>query len=205
MDARRANQVWLAGGIAAIVLLVLGTWFLLISPKLSGADAVQAEADDVNIQLLRLNKEVAKLAAQDKKRATYQASVDELAANLPESYGEPDFLRMLHTAGAATNVTISNFTAGDPAASTTVTTAVEVPITLTATGTQSNLDKFLVNLQSVQDRAVLLKSVSLSSNTDADSTGKLNADLNLTAFCTTAKIDDSDKKPIGSDVCKAGA
>ncbi|XVU26560.1 type 4a pilus biogenesis protein PilO [Actinoplanes sp. CA-054009] len=203
MDAKRANQVWLAGGIAAIVLLVLGTWFLLISPKLSDTDAVQAEADDVNIQLLRLNKEVAKLAAQDKKRATYQASVDELADNLPESYGEPDFLRMLQTVGASTNVMISNFTAGDPAASTTVTTAVEVPITLTATGTQSNLDKFLISLQSVQDRAILLKSVSLSSNTDAENAGKLNAGLNLTAFCTTAKIDDSGDKPIGSDVCKA--
>ncbi|SNY29244.1 type 4a pilus biogenesis protein PilO [Paractinoplanes atraurantiacus] len=205
MDARRANQVWLAGGIAAIILLVLGTWFLLISPKLSDTDAVQAEADDVNIQLLRLNKEVAKLAAEDKKRATHQASVDELAANLPESYGEPDFLRMLQTTGAATNVTISNFTAGDPAASATVPTAVEVPITLTATGTQSNVDKFLVSLQSVQDRAVLVTSVSLSSSTDADNAGRLNADLNLTAFCTTAKIDDSDGKPTGSDACKAGS
>ncbi|MEU8814900.1 type 4a pilus biogenesis protein PilO [Actinoplanes sp. NPDC048796] len=200
MDARRANQVWLAGGIAAIVLLVLGTWFLLISPKLSDTDAVQAEADDVNIQLLRLNKEVAQLAAQDKKRATYQASVNELADNLPESYAEPDFLRMLQTVGAATNVAVSNFTAGDPAAAKTVTTAVEVPVTLTATGTQSNIDRFLDRLQDVQDRAVLVTSVGLSTED-----GAMTANINLTAFCTTTKIDDSEGKPAGSDACKAGS
>ncbi|GAA0489259.1 hypothetical protein Ade02nite_73460 [Paractinoplanes deccanensis] len=201
MDARRSNQIWLAGGAAAIVLLVLASWLLLISPKLSEADSVQAEAEDVNIQLLRLNKEVSTLAAQDKKKSTYQAAVDDLADNLPESYGEPDFLRMLQTTGTATNVAVSGFTAGNAQASTTVTTAFEMPIALTAKGTQANIDRFLVRLQDVQDRAVLLKSVSLS--TDAK-TKTVSANISLTAFCTTTEIHDSGDEPTGSDTCKTG-
>ena len=44
MGMRRIDQIWLAAGLAFIVLLVAGGWFLFISPKFGEADDVNAEA-----------------------------------------------------------------------------------------------------------------------------------------------------------------
>ncbi|MEV4345093.1 type 4a pilus biogenesis protein PilO [Actinoplanes sp. NPDC049596] len=196
------NQIWIAGGIAAIILLVAGTWLLLISPKLSDADSLQSQADDVNIQLLRLRKDVATLKAEEAKKSTTQAEVNDLADNLPETYGEPDFLRMLHSVGAVTNVAVSGFTMGSPAASGTVTTAAELPISLVATGTATNIYLFITALQNVQDRAVLVQSVSLSGEAGSD---KATANLTMNAFCTTSTITDKPDKAKGrNDMCKTG-
>ena len=62
MAARRANQIWLGGGILAIVAMIAASWFLVISPKFAEGDEVQAQAETTRLQLIKLRKEVASAA-----------------------------------------------------------------------------------------------------------------------------------------------
>ncbi|WP_250000980.1 type 4a pilus biogenesis protein PilO [Actinoplanes sp. M2I2] len=198
MDARRANRIWLIGGMVAIVILVAAAWLLAISPKFAEADEVQASAEDASIQLTQLRKEVAALKDQNAKKATYQAQLDSLVTHLPETYGMPVFLRALQDAGAATDVKVSQVSIGGTTASTQVPAAVEVPISLTiSSGKLANLSRFLVQLQETQSRAVLVEAVTMSDDEEA------TANLTVTAFCTTADLSDSAKRD-RTDLCAVG-
>ena len=192
MAARRTDQIWLGGGLVAIVVLVLASWLLLISPKFAEADEVQTQADDTGIQLTRLKKEVAGLVEQEKKKSTYQAALEDKQRALPSTYDIPKFLRALQDSGVRVDVTVGGLTVGSPTASTAVPTAVELPLSVSAEGSVQNISQFLVRLQNVQDRAVLLNSVSISSG---ESSGSVAASLTMTAFCTTAGA-------TGPDACK---
>ncbi|MDY7085640.1 MAG: type 4a pilus biogenesis protein PilO [Actinomycetota bacterium] len=201
MDARRTDRLWLIGGIVAIVVIVAAAWLLAISPKFAEADSVQAEADDTTLQLTKLKKEVAQLKEQDAKKPTYQAQLDTLAKNLPETYGQATFVRSLKAAGAATNVAVTVLSAGSTVQSTTVTTAAEMPLSITASGTVANVSRFLVQLQQIQPRATLVDAVNLSSSEETD---LVSANLTLTAFCTTSDVADSGKDE-RTDRCRTGS
>ncbi|MCY1142856.1 type 4a pilus biogenesis protein PilO [Actinoplanes sp. Pm04-4] len=179
------------------MILVAAGWLLLISPKFTEASEVQAEADDTSIQLTQLRKEVAALKEQNAKKATYQAQLDTLVTHLPETYGIPAFLRALQDAGAATNVKVSDLSVGSSVASDEVQTAVELPLSLAATGTVPNLSKFITQLQQAQSRAVLIDTVTMSSGDEA------TANLTLKAFCTTTDVSDSAKRD-RTDLCAVG-
>nr|WP_221382799.1 type 4a pilus biogenesis protein PilO [Actinoplanes polyasparticus] len=190
MDARRADRIWLIGGIVAIVILIAASWLLAVSPKFAEADEVQDQADDTTIQLVSLRKEVAKLKQQSEKKATYQAELDTLVTNLPETYGMPVFLRSIQDSGAATSVEVTDLSVGAPVASDTVLTAVELPISMNTKGTIPNISKFIVRLQQTQNRAVLLNSVTVSA---PDKNKLVVVNLTLTAFCTKNNLADSTK------------
>ncbi|MCM4080836.1 type 4a pilus biogenesis protein PilO [Paractinoplanes hotanensis] len=190
MEARRADRIWLVGGLIAIVILIAAAWLLAISPKFAEADEVQAQADDTTIQLASLRKEVAKLKEQNEKKATYQAQLDTLVTNLPETYGMPVFLRSLQDSGAATSVEVSDLSVAAPVASDQVTTAVKLPLSMNVKGTIPNISKFIVRLQQTQNRAVLLDTVTVSA---PDEDKLVVASLTLTAFCTKNNLADSTK------------
>jgi Tfp pilus assembly protein PilO len=201
MDARRTDRIWLIGGIVAIVIIVAAAWLLAISPKFAEADTVQTEADDTSLQLTKLKKDVAALKAQDAKKPTYQAQLDALVKNLPETYGMPSFLRSLEDAEAKTGVDMKVLSASDPLESTTVSSAAEIPLSISATGSAANVSKFLDQLQQTQPRAVLLSAVSFSLDTDKN---VVSANLTLNVFCNTADVADSAKTD-RTDRCKLAA
>ncbi|MCO8272927.1 type 4a pilus biogenesis protein PilO [Actinoplanes sp. TRM 88003] len=197
MEARRTDRIWLIGGMVAIVILVAAAWLLAVSPKYAEADEVQAEADDTTIQLTSLRKEVAALKEQNEKKATYQAQLDTLVTNLPETYGMPVFLRSLQDAGAATAVEVSDLSVGGAVASDKTATALEMPLSMNVKGTITDVSKFIVRLQQTQNRAVLLNAVTVS---DEDADEKVVANLTLTAFCTKNDLADSAKAD-RTDMC----
>ncbi len=202
MEARRADRIWLIGGIMAIIILVTAAWLLAISPKFAEADTVQTEADDTSIQLTRLKKDVATLKEQNAKKATYQAQLDKLVTNLPETYGMPAFLRSLQDSGQAVDVEVTSLSVGGAVASAKVPSAAELPLSLVATGSIANISKFLVRLQQTQSRAVVLSTVSLSKGgSDGSAPDDVTANLTLTAFCTTSDLADSSKTD-RTDLCK---
>jgi len=181
MGMRRTDGMWLIGGLLAAVLLVTAGWFLLISPKFAQADDVRTQADGASLQLMKLNKEVATLAALEKKKGTYVAQLRAKQAALPTSYDVPAFVRQLQDSGNALNVDISGITVGSPAKSGTVSDVVELPITLAAQGSPANLSRFLTKLQTGQPRAILISSVNLNiQSTDQAAT---TASIALSAFC----------------------
>jgi Tfp pilus assembly protein PilO len=191
---RRTDQIWIFGGLLAIILVVTGSWFLAISPKFTEADEVQSEADGASLQLIKLNKEVAGLIALEKQKNAYLAKLQASQTALPTAYNYiPAFVRQLQDSGSATNVDITGITVGTKAASPTVTSAIELPITLVAEGSVTQLSDFFVRLQNVQSRAVLVKSVALtekaddSSDSASASPGGATANLTLSAFCLESK------------------
>jgi Tfp pilus assembly protein PilO len=180
MGARRGDQIWLVGGLLTIVALVAASWFLVISPKFAQAAGVRADTDTANLQLIQLKKDLAKLAEQEKQRATFEANLRSRKIALPTSYNIPALLRQVQDSGAAVNVEVSGFSVANPAKSAKVPTAVELPINLTAEGTAADLSRFVNRLQNVQTRAVLVTSVSLGQGADKK---KISASLGVTAFC----------------------
>jgi Tfp pilus assembly protein PilO len=197
MDAKRTNRIWLIGGMVSIVILIAAAWLLAVSPKFAEADEVQTQADDSVIQLTSLRKEVAALKEQSEKTATYQAQLDTLVTNLPETYGMPGFLRALQDSAAATGVKVTELSAGGATASSRLATAVQMPLSLNITGSVANISKFIVRLQETQSRAVLVQAVTVSAEGED---GKATADLTVTAFCTKADLADSAKAD-RTDMC----
>jgi Tfp pilus assembly protein PilO len=191
MGMRRIDQVWLGAGLALIVLVVAGGWFLLISPKFGETDDVNAETQSAEIQLTKLNKEVAGLVELEKQRDTYLAQLREKQTALPTTYGMPAFLRQLQATGNALHVDVSQVSVAAPIKSTTVKTAVEVGITLVASGTPANIGRFLTALQN-GSRAVLVKSVEPG---EADE----GITLSISAFCTPPTTESTSRDACNAD------
>jgi Tfp pilus assembly protein PilO len=188
MGARNTARVWMIAGAAAIVLLIVAGWFLLISPKFTKADDVRTQIDDTDTQLIGLRKKIAGLEAQKARLSTYKAALQANQQALPSTPAVPDFLRQLQDAGSATRVKVNGVSVAPPAQVTGVAGVWQLPITLTAQGDPNNLGAFLNQLQAVQPRAVLVQTANLTQSagtgaSDASGySGKASLNLSLFAF-----------------------
>ena len=184
MTARRIDQIWLLGGLVAILVLVAATWFFVISPTRDKTIVLNGQAEETTMQLAKLKQKVADLEAKNKKLTGYQDTLTARQNALPTEYRTTDFLRQLQDTGTAVNIQVSGISVAAPTASKAVTTVVELPIMLTAAGSAANLSEFLDRLQNVQSRAVLLYSVNVTADPAGKTPDAVTATLNLKAFCT---------------------
>jgi Tfp pilus assembly protein PilO len=189
----RIDRLWLLGGVVVVVLLAVASWFLVIHPRYVESAAVRDQIGDGNVQLVKLRHQLADLEAQRKQRPALVAKLRANQAALPPSNDMTEFVRQLQASSIAVNVDVSTINLGTPVKSDTQGTVMEVPISLTVTGTADNVSKFLVRLQSVQARAVLISAVSLSAASAANgaATSDLTASLTLTAFESTTSSNTS--------------
>jgi Tfp pilus assembly protein PilO len=185
--AHRVDRIWLLGGVVVVVLLAVASWFLVIHPRYTEASAVRDQVGDGNVQLIRLQHQLADLNVQEKRKAALLAKLKTLQTALPPSSDLTAFVRQLQASSTADNVDVSTISLGTPVKSDSVATVLEVPITLTVTGAADNMSKFLLQLQSAQTRAVLITQVGLSAatTTDGSAATDLTASLALTAFEST--------------------
>jgi Tfp pilus assembly protein PilO len=191
---KRIDRLWLIGGIVVIALLTVASWLLVINPKRTDTSAVRDQIGDGNVQLVKLRHQLADLDAEQKQ---LPAMLAELAANqkalpsedaLPANNPQAAFLNQLQDFGTATNVDINSLTVGEPAASESVPSVNQVPITLNVEGDVNDLSTFMLRFQSAQGRAVLITSVGLTASTKADGSpsNDVTASLVLTAFETAS-------------------
>jgi Tfp pilus assembly protein PilO len=171
MGARNVARVWLIAGAAAIVLLTVASWFLLISPKFTDAADVRAQVDDTQTQLIALRKKIAGLEDQKSRLSSYKAALKANQRALPADSGVPDFLRQLQGSGEATGVKVSGVSVAPPAQAAGVSGVWQLPITLNAEGNPDKLGEFLNQLQAVQPRAVLVQSANLTQGGASDTSG----------------------------------
>ncbi|MGX6602043.1 type 4a pilus biogenesis protein PilO [Micromonosporaceae bacterium Da 78-11] len=158
----RQDRIWLLGGVVAMILLMAGGWFLLISPKNAETDGAQSRIEDANAQLIVLKRQAAMLKSETAKLPAYTAQKATLLKALPATSGVPDFLRQLQDSGTAVDVEIGGITVGGPAPTKAMPSVYELPISLTASGGVTNISDFLNRLQAIQPRAVLLGSIGLT-------------------------------------------
>jgi len=161
MGGRHVDRIWIFAGAAVIVVLAAAGWFLLISPKYTEAADIRAQADTTRTQQLTLKRKLSELQKQSTQLAEFQAVLKKNQQALPSGSGVPDFLRQLQSSGDSADVIVSNVTVAPPTLVTDSTTVYEVAMTMNADGTPDQLGAFLVRLQDVQPRAVLIGSANL--------------------------------------------
>ena len=162
------------------------SWFLMIAPKYAEASEVREQTGETNTQLAKMRRELSTLKADNANLAKYRAQLKAYEKALPSTSGVPDFLRQLQDAGADVNVEVSGISVAAPKDSETVKSVSELPISLTAEGSADNLSRFLVQLQNVQPRAVLITSANLTGKGESGAAGDMSVAIGLTAFVTPA-------------------
>lgn len=177
MGVRRTDRLWLLGGLIAIVLIVLAAYLLAIKPIYADKADKEGQVEDQNVVLVQLKHQLADLTAKARNQATYTAQLNAKRAALPESYDVPNYLRALQASESAVTFKVSAISDGVPTKVDESDSILSVTITLTASGTQANLSRFLNRLQNVQSRAVLVRSVNLTSGADSQAT------ITIEAFC----------------------
>jgi len=180
MNIRRADRLWMLGGLFGIIVLVVAAYLLVIKPIYADKADKQSQADDQALTMVTLKTQLNQLKAKAKNQATYTAQKNAKTAAMPDSYDIPNYLRALQISGTAVNVGVSDVSVGAPSKVTGLTDVITVPINLTATGAPADLGKFFNRLQNVQSRAVLITSVSLSVGVTA---AQMSASLTVAAFC----------------------
>jgi hypothetical protein len=180
MNIRRADRLWMLGGLFGIIVLVVAAYMLAIKPIYADKADKQGQADDQEMTLVTLKTQLSQLKAKAKDQAMYTAQLNAKTAAMPDSYDVPNYLRALQTSGTAVNVLVSAVSVGVPAKVTGAADVITVPINLTATGAPADLGRFINRLQNVQSRAVLITSISLSAGISAN---ELSATFTVSAYC----------------------
>lgn len=185
MGTRHVDRIWIFAGAAIIVALTVASWFLLINPKYVEAADIRDQAKGTRAQLVTLQRKLSDLQRDSSQLPRYRAALQKNQQALPLDSGMPDFLRQLQASGDKARASVSNITVAAPALVDGSTRVYEIPMTLTAEGSTAQLSAFLVRLQNVQPRAVLIESANLTSRAPAaggDTTGGSQINLQLTAF-----------------------
>ncbi|MDQ1659585.1 MAG: hypothetical protein QOD41_4668 [Cryptosporangiaceae bacterium] len=156
-----SDRVWIGGGAAvALLLLVLG-YLLLISPQNADTAALGEQAAAEHQRVASLEKHLADLRKQNVHLDEYKATLaaDKLA--LPVTPDTDAFLLELRALADKAGVVVETMSADAGPKSKTGSTYT-VPAAITVTGTADALQAFLTGIQQTGSRAALVTSVSAS-------------------------------------------
>jgi Tfp pilus assembly protein PilO len=185
MGGRHVDRLWIIAGVALVVVLTFASWQFLITPKYAEADDIHGQTETTRVQLVALQRKLSDLRAQSLQLPTYRAALLKNQQALPSDSGVPEFLRQLQASGDKTSVTVSGITVENPMLA-KGTSVYQLPMTLAVQGNPGRLSAFLVQLQNVQPRAVLIDSANLTSQVDSASgiskPGDMQLNLALKAF-----------------------
>jgi len=205
MPKTQVERLWLLGGVLVAFFMVILGYLFFISPQRSQTSDINAQVSTTQQANSTLRARIDTLQQQSKSLATFQAQLTRAQLALPSTSGLPDFLRTLQSIGNATLANVSALTVGPPTDVTTVSgggapatsgtpapapapapagpRVYALPITATVSGTVSQLDQFLTQLQSVQPRAVLISQLTEGSATaTGHAGGTTTLQLTLQAF-----------------------
>ncbi len=182
MGARHRDRIWLAGGVVAAVLLLAIAWFFLVSPERGDAAAVREQTTTAMDRVAVLRQKLDVLRKQNAHLATYQARLAELQAALPSQPSLSAFLRQVQQAGTDAGTVIDGFTAGLPISVVGDDKAYALQVSVTADGSNAQLEALLNLLQRVQPRAVLVSSITAAVGT------KVGAPDNTVTLTVTMQV-----------------
>ncbi|HVQ88304.1 MAG TPA: type 4a pilus biogenesis protein PilO [Actinomycetes bacterium] len=98
------SRKWSLGTAVVVVLILVATWFLLVSPKRGDAAALETQTqgqEDTNSQL---QVQLSTLQEQNKDLPKYQAQLAALREQVPQSNEMPGFIRQLTQAADSSGV-----------------------------------------------------------------------------------------------------
>lgn len=181
------SRVWSLGASLLAVLMLVASWFLLISPQRSEAASLRdqvTQQEQFNEQIKLKTKE---LKAQFASLPARQAQLAEIKQEMPENPALPSLVRDLSSYADDAGVELVSVAPSTPqpltaGAASTAAVAASAPIqqistTVVATGSYAELTLYLQKLQSKMRRAVLVENIQLGK---ASSEGAAKDDLQMT-------------------------
>lgn len=184
------NRHWLvAGALGAVALLAVG-WFFFVSPQYKQAGDLRDQTSAQQSQIITLQHQLVQLRQQSEQLAQYQAKLAKDRHALPTAAGLTDFLRELHAVGDVKGIAVTGLIVGSPTAvAGTGAEMFALPITVTAKGSAAALSEFLVQLQQLQPRAVLISDATGAAAGEGGSfAGPVVLTLRLQAYVAPAGI-----------------
>jgi len=163
---------WVAGTAIVAVMMLIASWFLLISPKLSVTQEDRAETETVQQHNIVLSDQLAILKKQFAELETTRSDLAALRKQIPTSAQLTDYMRTLSGLATTHSVIITSLMPGGaipfvaapgvaaaaakPAAAGGVPGLAVIPVSITVVGTYPNIRGFLSDVQSKTDRLFLV-------------------------------------------------
>jgi type IV pilus assembly protein PilO len=201
-------RTWTVGAAIACVVLVLGAWFLLVSPKRAQASNLKTERVSQLTRNNQLKLDIAQLKAESASLPAKQAELAVIQRQLPSNPALPALIRSLSSIANDAGPTLTSIAPGQPtalataqapvagspttsAAGASASNVVAIPVTIVTSGSYAENELFLQKVQTSMTRALLVQGLTLadaqtSSGTGASSTtaGAASADSGETLIMT---------------------
>ena len=145
----RSDRNILILGLLVIVLLVVGYYFLLLSPLLNTLDARAQERSDKEAQLANLQQEVAQLEAIKRNAPETERQLLELSKRVPTQPEIPTLVVQIEEIAKAAGVTQLSIEPGTPGPPPGGGDFSVVPITMSFEGTYEELQDFLLRTRNL--------------------------------------------------------
>jgi hypothetical protein len=175
MKLPQSERVWIAGGLAAAIVVGAAAWFGVIHPELSSASGLKTQRAGAESQNTVLLVKTNKLRADSKNLQNLSADLAKRLKQLPTDSAYPELTAQLYSQAAVAHVSLSSIVIGGA----TVVTAplagaatahagtnpagsiFTVPITVISDGTLAAQKQFLDLVQHTAPRAALVTSTKL--------------------------------------------
>ena len=193
------TRKWVAGAVAASLLLVTGSWFLLISPQRAQAAQLREQTATQQSANAMIRLRTQQLRAQFASLPQRRAELAEIQQQFPASTEPSALLRQLAAVADDAGVSVESITPGPlqplgGAAGTTSGTAAgagtgstpdvqAIATTLVVNGGYAELTLFLQKLQGSMRRAFLVESLTLAPG-QASTSAAATSDTRLTLTVT---------------------
>lgn len=155
----RNDRTILILGLLVIVLLIVGYYFLLLSPLLGTLDERAQERDAKEAQLANLQQQVAELEAVRDNAPEIERQLLELSKRLPEQSEVPTLVVQIEEIADASGVTQVLIEPGSPGPPTGGGEFSVLPVTMSFEGTYEELQDFLFRTRNLT-RLVTVNEVS---------------------------------------------
>ncbi len=168
------SRQWTMGTVVAVLLILVGGWFLLIAPKHASAADLRASTTAQEQNNMTLSAQVAMLKQQKAGLPAQEAKLATIRQHIPDNPALPSFIRSLSSLAKTSNVGLQSIAPVAPTANTSpaVSPAGTKPagvlpqlqtvgVTINVLGTYANVELFMNKLESLK-RSFLVTGLQLS-------------------------------------------
>jgi hypothetical protein len=202
MKSPRTTWTLTIGAVVVITLLAV-SWFVILSPRLSMADELTAQAEQVSMSNLQLQNRFNQGLDLANKAPAAAAEAQAVFAKMPRQADLPKVLEQSIGAAKAAGLPAANIdvigtsvptpvtaaTTGDAQANATGVNLATIGLNVTVRGGREKLMTFIDNMQSI-DRALLVKSTTASSDVTNAAQAEQRLQLDGTMFILQSNLPD---------------
>lgn len=160
------KQRWLALTGVVCLLILVGGWFLVVSPKRSQVKDVKANAAAAQQKNAEFTTQLAVLKAQSKDLARQNAALAAASKRIPTTADLPGLLRRLQGAATQSDVTITALTPAAPTPLTAVPGVSSVTVSISVSGTYFAVEEYINDLEGL-DRALMVTGITAAPGSDS--------------------------------------